>query len=203
MVKKTLVHVGCVGLLLTLAACGGSPEDGSTPSVSEPVMESFSISEPSATTPSGDPEPIASETPPQSLTPEPEESQSSEPRESPSLEPEEPASTEEIPSSMQGRWIFIGEGEPTRECTDAQEAEGTIIEIDAATISSFAWVAELASVEENDSSSFQGVFTYQDDSDEPITQEVHLETQEDGQMLVYTELGENVDLAPARYGRCS
>ncbi len=195
MIKKSLIHLSCLGLLFVLPACGGSPEDGSAPSTSEPVMETFSINEPSATASADGPEPAASAT--QSKTP------LTEPEESPSTEPQEPAPADEIPSSIQGRWIFVGDGEKTQECTDVQEGEGTIVEVDATTISSFAWIAELESVEESDADSILGMFVYQDDSDEPITQQVKLETQEDGEILVYTELGEDVDLAPARYGRCS
>ncbi len=184
--KKFFMSIVSMGLLCSLAACGGSPAATTSPSVSEPAAEPSSTSETSATTSAENPEAPGS----------PDASGS------PSAEPEESASAEALPSSIQGRWIFVGDGTQAQECTEAQEGEGTIIEIDATTISSFAWLAELETVEESDADSMQGTFSYQDDSDESMTQSVTLEVQEDGQTLVYTELDEGVDLAPAQYGRC-
>ncbi len=187
MIRKTLVSLFSIGLLASLAACGGSPEATTSPSVSEPAAESSVMSETSATTPSESPEAPASVEASESLSSEPVES----------------AVPNEIPASLQGQWIFLGDGEKAQECSEVEEGEGTLLEVTADKISSFASLSELESVEESDATSMQGTFTYQDDSDELITQQIKLEAEDDGQTLVYSEFGENAGLAPARYGRCA
>lgn len=120
-----------------------------------------------------------------------------------SPEPEDSAPADGIPSALQGQWIFLGDSEQAPECEQVEDGEGTLLEVTATTISSFASLSELVSVETSDADSMEGTFSYQDDSDDLITSQVRLETTDEGQTLTYTELGENAGMAPARYGRCS
>jgi len=191
MIRKSLVSFLSVGLAGSLGACSGSPEDVASPPSRVSVAESSSTSETSAETFSASPaeSPAASDSPdvPESSSPGPEDS----------------ASADEIPSSLQGQWIFLGDGEQAPECSEVEEGEGTLLEVTATEISSFVSLSELELVEESDATSMQGMFSYQDDSDELITLQIKLETEDDGQTLVYSELGESAGMAPARYGRCS
>lgn len=111
-------------------------------------------------------------------------------------------STDEIPTTVHGKWITVGEGEKPRECTEELDNEGAIITIDATTISSFAFLFELESIEESTADSVVGVFEYHDDSDELITPRIRLETQDSWETLEFIEL-DTEGQPPAIYARCA
>lgn len=187
MIKKTLINLSCLGLLFSLAAC--SPEEAATPSTNDSAAAPSSPSEGSVTTPSGTSD--VSDSPDASASPTSAPASSA-----------DSAATAEIPSVIHGKWIFFVEGEKPKECSEELEGEGTMITIDATTISSFAFFFELESIEESDADSMEGLFTYQDDSDELMTPKIRLETKDGWQTLEFIELDtEGQD--PAMYARCS
>lgn len=199
MIRRTLISLMSLGLLSSLAACGGSPEDTASPPVSEPAAEPSTPIETSAMTPSETSD--ASDSPEPSENTEPSETPDSS---APSSEPtnsEDSTSTGEIPSVIQGRWITFGEGETPRDCTEDLENGGAIITIDATKISSFAFSFELEEIQESNANSMESLFTYADDSDQPMTPMIRLETQDDWETLALIELG--TKQAPALYARCS
>lgn len=96
----------------------------------------------------------------------------------------------------------MSEGEEARECTDELDNEGAVLTIDSTTMSSFAFIFELESIEESDADSIEALFSYSDDSDTPITPLIRLETQDDWQTFEFLELGTEGQ-APAIYSRCA
>ncbi len=188
MITKTLVSLVSIGMLCSLAACGEAPEDTPSPSATEPMVDQSTTSQTSLMTPS--------ETSDATDSPDAPESPSSEPASS------ESASTDEIPSVIQGKWIFFAEGEKARGCTEELESEGAIITISPTKISSFASLSELESIKESDADSMVGLFDYHDDSDTLLTLEIKLVTQDDWKTLEYIELGTEAQ-DPAMYARCS
>ena len=189
MLKKTLASLASLSLACSLAACGGSPDDDMTPSVSPPAPQ-FTTTIDTSVIPSSD----TSEVP---GSPDDSMSPSSEP-----VTSADSASPTELPSEVRGKWITVGEGEQARECTEEVENEGAIITIDATTISSFAFIFTLESLEESDADSVEGVFEYHDDSDELMTPRIRLETQDNWQTLEFIEL-DTEGQSPAIYARCS
>ncbi len=187
MIRKTLASLGCIALLGSLAACSGSPGDASSPPASQPAPEPSS--EPSPTTPPESPEATDSSDAPESPSSEPQSSEDSE-------------GIDEIPSVIHGKWITFSKGESPQECTQELDDGGAIITIDATTISSFAFLFELEELDASNDTSMEGSFTYQDDSDEPITPVIRLETDDDWQTLEFIELNTEGQ-APAMYSRCS
>lgn len=195
MIRKSLVSLLSIGVVVSLAACGGTPEDASSPSVSEPVEVTSTATETSL--------PPVSESPDSSASPE--DSVSPENSANPSSDATsrgDSVSTGEIPAVVQGKWITVSEGEEARQCTDELDNEGAILTIDATSMSSFAFVFELESVEESDADSIEALFKYSDDSDAPMTPMIRLETQDDWQTFEFIELGTEGQ-APAIYSRCS
>lgn len=187
-IRKTIVTLSCVGLLSSLAACSESPENTADPSSSTTTTAPSSTNE----TPS-----MTASSPPSESSGVPASPSSAEPGES-----DEPASTNEIPSAIQGRWVTVGEEEKPKECTEELEAEGAIITINATKISSFAFLFELESIQESDANSMVGRFAYHDDGDQLVTPRMKLETQDDWQTLELIELDtEGQD--PDMYARCS
>ncbi len=175
MFKKTLIQLSCLGLLFPLAACSGAPESPVSPSTNDSAAPSSS----SAT----------SEEAPSSPSSEPVDS-------------EDPLPAQEIPSVIHGKWVAFKQGETPRECTDELDNEGAILTIDATRISSFAFLFDLESIEESDDDSLVGLFKYHDDSDQPATPRVKLETTDDWQSFELIELdteGQDQEL----YARCS
>ncbi|MGO1383818.1 MAG: hypothetical protein ACTHU1_03365 [Arachnia sp.] len=189
-IRRSLVTLFVLGAFSSLAACTGT--SNSVPAPASPsVAGTTSMQESSATASPSSPQESAAT------------SQSPDASPSAATEPEDSAPAAGVPSALQGRWIFLGDSEQVPECEQVEEGEGTILEVTATTISSFASLSELVSVETSDAVSMEGTFSYQDDSDDLITSQVRLETTDEGQTLTYTELGENTGVAPARYGRCS
>ncbi len=187
MIKKTLVHLSCLGLLFSLAACGGSPEETVSPSNDESVAAPSTPNEMSE---------AASPNPPSSSAPA-SSSASSEP-----TEMEDPVLADEIPAALQGRWVTVADGETPGQCTEDVAAEGRIVEVEATKISSFAWYGDLKSVEESDANSIVATFDYADDSDTPLTVKMSLETDDDGQTLLLRDIGDDLNTEPTQYGRC-
>lgn len=189
MIRKSFVSLLCVGLVASLAACGATPEDTSSPSVSEPVVAASATTGTSPAPPLESPDPSAV-------------AQDSASPTSGAPSSVDPVSDEEIPAVAQGKWITVSAGEEARECTEELNNEGAILTIDSTTMSSFAFVFELESIEESDANSVEAMFTYSDDSDTPITPLIRLETQDDWQTFEFVELGTEGQ-APAIYSRCS
>ncbi|MDO5736678.1 MAG: hypothetical protein Q4P15_09410 [Propionibacteriaceae bacterium] len=184
MTTKTLVRLAPVGALCLLAACGASPQD--------PVQESS----PPAVTEPADPSDA-----PQTTT----ASESADTEASPSSEvssSDEPAAADELPPTLQGKWVTFTKGETPRVCTDELDAEGAILTIDATTMSSFAFLFTLESIEESDDESLVGLFNYVDDGDQPATPRIKLETTDDWQSFELIELDTEFQVEEM-YARCS
>lgn len=188
MKTTTLVRLAPIAVLCLLTACGGSPENPTTPSTT-----------PAVSAPAGSSE--SSTGPAKSVAPSDGPSSSNAGSAPASPASNEPAAPDEIPDPIRGRWITVNEGGTPRECTEEVEAEGAIITIDDTAISAFAFVFELQSVEESDADSMEGVFAYHDDSDQLMTPRIKLATNDDWQTLEFIEL-DTEGQAPAFYARC-
>lgn len=189
MIRKSLVSLLTIGVVASVAACGGTPDAPTSPSVSDAAGEASADTGAASATPVESADTAAA--PQDSSSPTSEATSSA-----------DPVSAGEIPSVVQGKWITVSEGEEARECTDELDNEGVILTIDSTTMSSFAFVFELESVEESDADSIEAVFNYADDSDAPITPSIRLQTQDDWQTFEFVELGTEGQ-APAIYSRCA
>lgn len=184
MLKKSLVHLSCLGLLVSLSACGtATPEETTLPTVTETVTEASTPQETSSTAPS-------------SSTPS-----SSAPASQPSAAEETTASEEPenaIPAALQGKWLRLGDAQEGRDCSEIEDPAG-FVEIDSTTIKFFAVINTLQSVEENDGTTFVGEFSYQGDNDSAGTSRLELEQLSDDTME-FTDL--QGDTGPDKYELC-
>lgn len=183
MMKKTLIHVSLIGLMFSLAACSSETTPDTTPTVTETVTASTMPSE----------TPTESSSAPSSAGPSSTAPKTTEPPAT-----QAPAETAEIPEGLQGKWLFIGEAQDWPAC-DTIEDPGKFVEIDATTVSFFAVLDTLETVEQNDGTTFVGEFTYQGDGDTTGTSRLQL-TLVNEKVMEFTDLDGDTD--PSTYGRC-
>lgn len=115
-----------------------------------------------------------------------------------------PSAAPAIPAKLRGTWTIASKGDPSptaAQCRFGQATAGKLIEIDARTIQYFETEAVLRTVVESDAASMSGQFREQV-GDTLATRTLTLQAQDDAQILVISEAGEDADTGPQRYARC-
>lgn len=115
-----------------------------------------------------------------------------------------PSAAPAIPAKLRGTWTIASKGVPSPTaavCRFGQATAGKRIEIDARTIQYFETEAVLRTVVESDATSMSGQFREQV-GDTVATRTLTLQVQDDAQVLVITEAGEDAATEPQRYARC-
>ena len=109
-----------------------------------------------------------------------------------------------IPESLRGTWALVDDGVETvtaEQCEFPPAPPGTLITVDATSIQYFETTAELESVEQSDDTSIEADFTEQT-GDTIATRGIRMDGQDDGQVLMTSDLDEGGLPGPQRYLRC-